>query len=182
MDETKLIPEALQELREFLDEQGWEYCLIGGLAAGRWGEARFTHDIDVVVRSAFGDEEDFIKPLLKKFKKRIADAAQFAKAVRTVLVMAGNGVGIDISLGALAFEEAMLSRARPTRIMAGVEFRTARPEDIVVMKSIAGWLTDLAELWTEVDALGNFETALKTVAERIKRQPAMSRPRRKKGE
>jgi len=99
MDETKLIPEALQELREFLDEQGWEYCLIGGLAAGRWGEARFTHDIDVVVRSAFGDEEDFIKPLLKKFKKRIAAAAQFAKAVRTVLVMAGNGVGIDISLG-----------------------------------------------------------------------------------
>jgi len=50
------------------------------------------------------------------------------------------------------------------------------------VKYIRHWLTDLAELWTEVDALGNFETALKTVAERIKRRPAMSRPRRKKGE
>ena len=74
MDETQKIPDALIELREFLDDRGWDYCLIGGLAAGRWGEARFTHDIDVVVKSGLGSEEEFIKPLLKKFKRRIADA------------------------------------------------------------------------------------------------------------
>lgn len=208
MDETTLIPDALRELRQFLDAQGWEYCLIGGLAAGRWGEARFTHDIDVVVKSGFGDEQTVIKRLLKRFKRRIADAAEFAKVVRTVLVTAKNGIGIDISLGALAFEEEMLSRAKPTTILAGVEFRTARPEDIIVMKSIAGrpidvkdiegiiaaqgksldlkyirhWLNDLAELWTEVDAVGVFETALKTVTDRIKRQPIQKRTRKKKGE
>ena len=201
MDETTLIPDALRELRQFLDAQGWEYCLIGGLAAGHWGEARFKHDIDLVVKTGFGEEEDFIKPLLKNFRQRIADAAEFAKVVRTVLVTAKNGIGIDISLGGLPFEEQMLSRARLTTILTGIDFRTAQPEDIVVMKSIAGrpidikdiegiiaaqgkaldknyirrWLTDLAELWTEVDALGVFETAFKTVTDRIKKQP----PRRR---
>ena len=191
MDETTLIPMALKELREFLEAQGWDYCLIGGLAASRWGEARFTHDIDVVVRTGFGRETDFIKPLLKKFKGRYPDAATFAKANRIVLVTAPNGIGIDISLGGLAFEEEMLSRAQVTKVLSGVEFRTARPEDIVVMKSIAGrpidvkdiegiiagqgklldlkyirrWLSDLADHWTEVDVIGVFETALRSVTD-----------------
>lgn len=205
MDETTLIPDALQELREFLDSQGWEYCLIGGLAAGRWGEARFTHDIDVVVKTGFGCETEFVKPLLKKFKRRFADAAEFAKANRIVLVTAKNGIGIDISLGGLEFEEQMLSRAKLTKILSGVKFRTAQPEDIIVMKSIAGrpidvkdiegiiagqgksldlkyirrWLTELAELWTEVDAVAVFETAFQTVTDRIKKRLPTRRSKRK---
>lgn len=208
MDETTLIPDALDELRVFLDAQGWEYCLIGGLAAGRWGEPRFTHDIDIVVKSGFGREADFINPLLKKFKGRFADATAFAKTNRIVLVTATNGIGVDISLGGLPFEQEMLSRAKTTTILAHVDFRTARPEDVIVMKSIAGrpidlkdiegiiagqgksldlqyirhWLTDLAELWTEVDAIGIFEIALKTVNNRIKKRPTRKRPRKKKGE
>ena len=201
MDETTLIPDALKELREFLDSQGWEYCLIGGLAAARWGEARFTHDIDVVVKSGFGCEVEFVKPLLKKFKARYPDAVEFAKANRVVLVTAKNGIGIDISLGGLEFEEHMLAQAQLTKILSGVEFRTARPEDIIVMKSLAGrpidvkdiegiiagqgksldvndirqWLTELAEFWPDVDSVGIFETALQTVTDRIKKRPPKSR-------
>ena len=206
MDETTRIPDALIELRDFLDTQGWDYCLIGGLAAGRWGEARFTHDIDVVVQAEFGLEMDVAKPLLKKFKARYPDAVTFAKTNRIVLVSAKNGIGIDISLGGLLFEDSMVSRATDTRILSHVDFRTARPEDIVVMKSIAGrpidvkdiegiiaaqgklldvkyirhWLSELAELWTEVDVVGVFETAFKSVADRIKTRPTTPQVKKSK--
>lgn len=154
MDETKLIPIALEELRQFLDARGWDYCLIGGLAAERWGEARFTHDIDVVVGSGFGDEEQFIDPLLKKFKAREPDAAEFAQVARIVLVKAKNGIGLDISLGGLDFEIEMLARAKVTTVLAGVEFRTATPEDIVVMKSIAGRPIDVKDIEGIIAAQG----------------------------
>ena len=206
MDETTRIPDALIELRDFLDAQGWDYCLIGGLAAGRWGEARFTHDIDVVVKAEFGLEMDVAKPLLKKFKARYPDAVTFAKTNRIVLVSATNGIGIDISLGGLLFEDTMVSRATDIRILSHVDFRTARPEDIVVMKSIAArpidikdiegiiaaqgkkldekyirhWLAELAELWTEVDVVGVFETAFKSVGDRIKTKATTPRPKKPK--
>ena len=44
MDEPGLIAEAMGELRAFLDERHWDYCLVGGLAATRWGEPLFTKD------------------------------------------------------------------------------------------------------------------------------------------
>lgn len=44
MDEPGLIAEAMGELRAFLDERHWDYCLVGGLAATHWGEPLFTKD------------------------------------------------------------------------------------------------------------------------------------------
>lgn len=200
MDETKLISTALTEVREFLDAQGWEYCLIGGLAASRWGEARFTKDIDLVVNSGIGDEGQFITPLLKTFAARYPDADTFARMNRIVLLSSREGVGIDLSLGGLEFEQSMLSRARRIEVLTGVEFRTATAEDILVMKSIAArpidvkdiegilatqsdnldfgyirhWLADLAELWSETDVIGVFEQAVRSVNERMKRLPPSS--------
>src|SRR5438552_3575923 len=31
----------------FCQEQGWRFCIIGGLALQRWGEPRLTRDIDI---------------------------------------------------------------------------------------------------------------------------------------
>lgn len=44
MDESGLIAEAMDELRAFLDEQRWDYCLVSRLAATGWGEPLFTKD------------------------------------------------------------------------------------------------------------------------------------------
>ena len=208
MDETTLIAEAMREIRAFLDEREWDYCLVGGLAATRWGEPRLTKDIDIVLLTGFSRESEFIKPLLKAFSARLMKAAQFALENRILLLSSKNGVALDISLGGLPFEEEMLARSRLTVVLPGVEFRTASPEDIVIMKSIAGrpidvkdiegilssqgkkldcdyirrWLTDLAQLWSETDIIGNFEQARQTVTERMKSAPRLKRPRKKQGE
>ncbi len=162
---------------------------------GLGGESRFTKDIDLVVFSGFGDEGQFIDPLLKAFSARYPDADTFARSNRIVLLSSREGVGIDLSLGGLPFEKSMLSRAKRIEVLTGVEVRTATAEDIIVMKSIAArpidvkdiegilatqgssldfdyirhWLADLAELWIETDLLGIFEQTVQSVREKMKR-------------
>lgn len=208
MDESRLIAEAMGELRAFLDERHWDYCLVGGLAATRWGEPRFTKDIDIVLLTGFGNESQFVQPLLEAFPARLADAALFAREHRILLLSSKNGVALDISLGGLPFEEEMLSRSRSTLVLPGVEMRTASPEDIVIMKSIANrpidlkdiegilssqgdkldcdyirrWLSELAELWYETDLVGNFEQMLRSVAHRMKSAPALKSASERLGE
>ena len=35
---------AAAEVQEFLQERGWPFCFIGGLALARWGQPRTTQD------------------------------------------------------------------------------------------------------------------------------------------
>lgn len=51
MSVTPLLSAAL-EVTRFCTDQGWRFCFIGGVAVQRWGNPRFTADIDVDI--AFG--------------------------------------------------------------------------------------------------------------------------------
>src|SRR5205823_13018923 len=59
----------------------------------------------------FGGEEPFIEELLTKFVARIEDAANFARSRRVLLLRSHSGVGIDIALGGLPFEEEVVGRS-----------------------------------------------------------------------
>jgi hypothetical protein len=39
--------DAARDLQTLLETRGWRFCFIGGLAAVRWGEPRFTRGVDV---------------------------------------------------------------------------------------------------------------------------------------
>ena len=151
MSDTAALAKSLQELREFFEKRGWKHCLIGGLAANRWGETRFTRDIDLVVFSGIGEEEDFVDQLLAVFPPRAAKAKtrQFALANRVLLLNSNAGVPVDVSLGALEFEEQMLDRARPAAIVGSQKFRVASAEDIIVMKTVAGRPQD----WQDIEGI-----------------------------
>ena len=47
---------AAAELQAVCEAEGWRYCLIGGVALQRWGEARETVDVDLTLLTGFGDE------------------------------------------------------------------------------------------------------------------------------
>jgi hypothetical protein len=53
----------------------------------------------------------FIEKLLERFAGRIADAADFTRRYRVMLLRSKSGVGIDLTLGALPYEELVVSRA-----------------------------------------------------------------------
>jgi hypothetical protein len=73
----------------------------------------------------------------------------FALVNRVVLVQAPSGVGIDIALGGLPFEQLAVERATPYEFMPGVFLRTASAEDLVVMKSFAARPKD----WVDVEGI-----------------------------
>ena len=113
------------ELQTFCEAEGWRFCFIGGLALQRWGEPRETIDVDLTLLTGFGGEEPFIQKLLKKFPQRVEDAGKFAQLHRVLLLRSVSGVGIDIALGALPFEESAVSRASLFTFPGDVPLRTA---------------------------------------------------------
>ena len=54
--------EAALHLQDLLDSWNWRFCVIGGIAVLRWGDARFTRDVDVSLLTEFGREDDYILP------------------------------------------------------------------------------------------------------------------------
>jgi hypothetical protein len=142
---------SIRELRDFLDGRGWSYCLIGGLAAMRWGQPRLTRDIDLVLFTGVGDEATFVNDLVAHFRARIAgpEGVEFALRNRVLLLTSTTGVPIDISLGALEFEEQMVNRANSAEIIGRQKFRVASAEDIIVMKTVAGRPQD----WQDIEGI-----------------------------
>jgi len=140
------IIEQAHSLDEFFGARGWPACIIGGVANLRWGQLRLTRDVDATVLAGFGDEDRFINAILEAFRPRIADAAAFARANRVVLAQGPGGIGLDISLGALPFEEAMIARATRAELAPGCWVTTASAEDLIVLKAFA----DRPQDWVDI--------------------------------
>lgn len=130
-------------LQAFCDKQGWRSCFIGGIAVQRWGEPRVTRDVDLTLMTGFGGEDDFLNPLLAAYQGRVENAGEFARRYRVLLLKSPGGVGIDISLGALPFEEALVRRATTFSIGPGIEIRTCSAEDLIVLKLFASRPLDI---------------------------------------
>lgn len=103
------------ELQSFCECRNWRFCLIGGLAVQHWGEPRFTKDVDMTLLTGFGNEEPFIRQWLAHYESRVPDGADFALSNRVLLLRSAEGIGIDIALGALPFEESAIARAKLVR-------------------------------------------------------------------
>ncbi len=135
---------------------GWRFCFIGGLALQRWGEPRVTADVDLTLLTGFGGEEGFVDELLRHFAPRIPDAKQFALINRVLLLESADGIGIDVALGGLPYEELVVSRATPFEYLPGVSLLTCSAEDLVVLKAFA----DRPRDWEDVQGIVGRQTLL----------------------
>jgi len=139
-----LLDTAVQ-VQSFCISQGWRYCFIGGLAVQRWGEVRVTRDVDITLITGFGGEAEFIDTLLQRYAPRLADAAPFALKSRVLLLRSSSGIGIDVSLGALPYEDLIVERATPFEFAPGIVLRTCSAEDLMVMKLFASRPIDIRD-------------------------------------
>lgn len=140
---------AAHELQLRCTAEGWRFCLIGGLALQRWGEPRETIDVDLTLLTGFGGEDHFIRTLLRHFEPRIEHAAEFALTHRVLLLRARSGVGLDIALAGLPFEETAVTRSSLFTFPTQVMLRTCSAEDLVVMKAFAARAKD----WIDVEGI-----------------------------
>lgn len=140
---------AAAQLQSVCEAEGWKYCIIGGLAVQRWREPRETADVDLTLLTGFRDETDFIATLTTRFEPRIERAADFARVHRVLLLRAPSGVGLDIALGGLPFEETIVSRSSLFTFPPDVPLRTCSAEDLIVLKAFA----DRAKDWVDVEGV-----------------------------
>jgi len=130
--------EAARRLQDSLNSLQRRFCFIGGIAVLRWGEPRFTRDVDVTVLCRFGKEDEVSSSLIDAgYLGRISDAREFARTSRVLLLQTLDGIPIDVALGALPFEESMIERATSFEFETNCELRTCSAEDLVVMKLFA---------------------------------------------
>ena len=134
------------ELQEFCEKRQWRYCMIGGLAVQHWGEPRFTKDVDMTLLTGFGDEESYIAEWLAAYPARLPGMLEFALQNRVLLLSSRSGIGIDIALGGLPFEEAAIERAKLIEVEENSWLRLSSAEDLIIMKAFAGRVLD----WNDV--------------------------------
>jgi hypothetical protein len=137
------------ELQDVCRREQWQFCFIGGIAVQRWGEPRVTQDVDMTILAGFGDESRYIDHLLDQFSPRIPDAADFARQHRVLLLQSESGIGIDIALGGLPFEQLAVERATPFEFLPDVVLVTCSAEDLIVLKSFA----DRPRDWVDVEGV-----------------------------
>jgi hypothetical protein len=169
---------AAGELQAFCDGHGWRSCFIGGIAVQRWGEPRVTRDMDLALLVGFGGEERFIDVLLEAYPARMADARDFALRHRVLLLRTADGIGIDVSLSGLPFEEKLVSRATLYSFGPGLDIRTCSAEDLIVLKLFASRPLDIRDAeGVAVRSRGRLDwdyiqEQLRPLAE-VKQEPAM---------
>jgi acyl-CoA reductase-like NAD-dependent aldehyde dehydrogenase len=143
------ILDAAVQVDRFLQGAAVRYCLIGGIALQRWGMPRTTLDVDCTVMTEFGREEAMVAMLLSWLRPRVPDAATFATRSRVLLAVTDQGVGVDVSLGALPFESRMIERSSTWELDASRSLRTCSAEDLIVQKAFAGRDQD----WVDIDTI-----------------------------
>ena len=140
---------AAADVLSFCAERGWKCCVIGGVAVQRWGEPRQTRDVDLTLLTGLGGEEAFVDPILNHYRARIADARRFALDRRVLLVETAAGIPLDISLGGLPYEVAVVNRATRFDVAPGVGLTTCSAEDLVILKAFA----DRPQDWLDIEGI-----------------------------
>lgn len=145
----KNIFEEAATLQAFLYSVNFKFCFIGGLAIQRWGDLRTTNDIDLTLLTGFSGEKIFIDVLLARFTPRFPEAEALALTSRVLLLRSDAGVGIDIALGGLRFEEQSIERSSEFEYLPGIRLRTCSAEDLVIHKAFAARPKD----WIDVEGI-----------------------------
>ena len=108
-----------------------------------------TQDVDLSLLSGFGSEEIYIDALLSRFGSRISNAKDFALMNRVLLLLASNGVAVDISLAGLPFEQEMIERATSFSYSPDCSLVTCSAEDLIILKAFA----DRTKDWMDIEGI-----------------------------
>lgn len=146
---------AAESVQRRLWSEQIEFCFIGGVAYQRWGEVRFTDDIDLTVFCDLGDESNMLDRLLRVIPPRIDDIEQVVRMGRMYLGVTDDGTQVDISLGYLPYESRLMQRSVDVDFGLDESLRCCAAEDLVVLKTIAWRDQDRADLRRIVQRSGS---------------------------
>lgn len=138
------MPDNLEPLfiaaTDALNEAGSDYLIYGGIAAGIWGEPRYTQDIDIVLFLPEREFHRFLRAAARHGFHVEEDLSlqqlQISGWTRIPLERRDSPLHIDVTLGDSPFDRSALERRRTERVF-GRDVPLASPEDLVLYKTIS---------------------------------------------
>ncbi|MEO7657976.1 MAG: DUF6036 family nucleotidyltransferase [Pyrinomonadaceae bacterium] len=144
-----LLIEEAARFQEFVIKNEWEFYFGGGLAVQIWGEPRLTRDIYLTIFTNFDNEPAFVDTIIAKYRPKYADAPKFALSERILPVLTETGITIDVALSGFSDLSESLERASYQHFFGDISLKVCSPDDLVVMKTLAGRSRD----WPDVEAV-----------------------------
>ncbi len=139
MNDNPLI-ESLKELCLFLEAQGIEYMLIGGLAVGIWAEPRATVDIDFLVAIGLDDFDTLKHKLIKSSrfvfmhdKPMVFGKINFLRAT----MKSNTDISVDFLFADDEFKNRALQRKETIKVK-DFSVNISSPEDLILLKLLSG--------------------------------------------
>lgn len=141
------LSDAIRAVSNLIDSADQRGVLIGGVAVALIGEPRATRDVDAMILQGNRSIEQLLQMASRQgLVSRVEDPFEFARRNRILLLThLATGIGVDISLGALPFEEEMVAEAKHIR-MDGFTVRVPKVEHLILMKAFAGRGRDIADI------------------------------------
>jgi hypothetical protein len=134
---------ALEALGEVLASLGIRWVLIGALAANRYRvTTRLTQDVDLLLAGA-GPGIDALERALKEAGWAVRRASPGGEVLRLRHPRLGAA---DLIVAGTEYEQRAIARARREALAPGADVLVLAPEDVVVMKLIAGRAQDVADI------------------------------------
>lgn len=124
---------------------GW--YLFGAQAVVVWGRPRLTADVDVTIRLSSGDTVGFWRDMERAgFRLRVPEPEPFLARTRVLpFLHLPTQLPLDVVLAGPGIEDRFIERAVRIEI-EGVSVPVASPEDLIVMKVLAGRPKDLEDM------------------------------------
>lgn len=139
--------EILSRITRALDQEKVPYMLIGGLAVLRYGEPRFTKDVDLTVGL---DEREATRVLAAMKRAGLSCIAErpeqlVMRSFFLPFVEDSTRITIDVAFGRTMFEVEALAKSKTVRIN-GERVRVCSPEHLIVHKIIASRPRDIDDV------------------------------------
>ena len=140
---AELLTAAAGVIEKWCD--GW--YLFGAQAVLVWGRPRLTADVDVTVRLRTADTVGFWHAMeAAGFHLRVPDPEAFVARTRVLpFLHVATQLPLDVVLAGPGIEDAFVERAVRVEI-EGLSVPVASPEDLIVMKVLAGRPKDLDDV------------------------------------
>lgn len=141
----KTLEAPLRKALVFLEENGYPYAIVGGIALAQWGVIRATLDVDIKV---LVPESDYTKVRSDIRSVFPVSARKEFETNPLIVAVEIDGINVDFLLALPGYEEEIIKHSTQ-RDLNGWSAWICSAEDLIIQKVVAGRSKD----WMDIEAL-----------------------------